>query len=96
MHDDRPPKGQVPKRPLEQISQVEEPQSGRISGELVYIRTAPKGTHYWDETHRYKGQGRVEITTPFLSFFIEKSITIELEICLAQASYRLLNFRSLR
>lgn len=75
MHCDRPPKGQVPKIPLEQISQVEEPQLGRISGELVYIRTAPKGTHYWDETLRYKGQGRVEITTPFLSFFIGKAFS---------------------
>ena len=41
--DTKPPKEQVPKRPLKQISQVDGTTMGRASGESVYSRTPPKG-----------------------------------------------------
>jgi hypothetical protein len=40
---DKPPKEQVPKRPLEQISQVDGTTTGRTSGERIYSSTPPKG-----------------------------------------------------
>jgi hypothetical protein len=39
-----PPKEQVPKRPLEQISQVDGTTIGRNSGERIYVATKGEGS----------------------------------------------------
>ena len=76
---DKPPKEQVPKRPLEQISQVDGTTTGRTSGESVYSSTPPKGKTLLNNGVKLSGKrtekGRACYATLFCSFFACKKRT---------------------
>lgn len=67
----KPPKEQVPKRPLEQISQVDEPQRDASLESAYKTVRHPRGPHinFLGLNSQVKGQRRVDIHTLFLSFF---------------------------
>ena len=73
----KPPKEQVPKRPLEQISQVDGTTIGRTSGERVYSSTPPKGNDSMNHRVKLSGKrtekGREKHATLFCSFLRAKT-----------------------
>ena len=71
MQDFTPPKEQVPKKPLELISQVDGTTAGRNSGERVIVMP-PKGkVPYRNLNSQVKGQRRVDesFKLPFYVLF---------------------------